>query len=69
MYSKKLFNEELYLIFPPFKDSRKYEQYIIMAEVIHTNSIRNISYGQVKIVFKRRIEYHLTNTFSQVKTY
>ena len=41
---------------------------MIMAEVINTISVNNVSCGQVKIAFKRRIEYHLTNTFSQVKT-
>ena len=46
-----------------------YEEYRILKEVLYTISMKNISYAQVKIAFKRRIEYHLTNTFSQVKIY
>ena len=42
------------------------EEYEILKEVLEINSIRNISWASVKIVFRRRIEYHIKKTFLQV---
>ena len=42
------------------------EEYEILKEVLEITSIRNISHASVKIVFRRRIEYHITNTLLQV---
>ena len=36
-------------------------------EVMHITSVNNISRAYVKFVFSRRMEYHVTNTFLQVR--
>ena len=48
------------------KDSRLLEEYELLKEVLEITSISNISHASVKIVFRRRIEYHITKTFLQV---
>ena len=48
------------------KDSRVLEEYEILKEVLYTTSVKNISHAVVKFAFRRRIEYHVTNTFTQV---
>ena len=48
------------------KASRTLEEYEILKEVLEIRSIRNTSQASVKIVFRRRIEYHVTKTFLQV---
>ena len=57
-------NEINILIF--YKASKMLEEYEILKEVLEITSIRNISHASVKIVFRRRIEYHITNTLLQV---
>ena len=49
-----------------YKDSRMLEEYEILNENLEITSIRNTSHATVKIVFRRRIEYHITKTFLQV---
>ena len=48
------------------KDSRILEEYEILKEDLEITSIGNSSLASVKIVFRRRIEYHITNTLLQV---
>ena len=47
-------------------DFRTLEEYVILEEVLFTTLKDNRSHAQVKIVFKRRVEYHIVDTFSQV---
>ena len=42
------------------------EEYEILKESLEITSIRNTSHATVKIVFRRRIEYHIKKTFLQV---
>ena len=49
-----------------YKDSRMLEEYEILNENLEITSIRNTSHATVKIVFRRRIEYHIKKTFLQV---
>ena len=51
------------------KDSRVLEEYEILKEVLEITSIGNSSLASVKIVFRRRIKYHITKTFLQVCVY
>ena len=48
-------------------DSRVLEEYEIINEVLYIDTIENKSRAHVKFAFRRRIEYHITNTFTQVK--
>ena len=48
------------------EDSRMLDEYEILKIFLEITSVKNSSRASVKIVFKRRIEYHLTNTFLQV---
>ena len=48
-------------------DSRVLEEYEIINEVLYIDTIENKSRANVKFAFRRRIEYHITNTFTQVK--
>ena len=41
-------------------------EYEIAAEDFQIKSIKNVSHAISKFVFKRRVEYHITNTFFQV---
>ena len=45
------------------------EQYEIVKEVLEITSIRNISRASVKIVFRRRVEYHIKKTYLQASVY
>ena len=47
--------------------SRVLEEYEILKEVLYIDTIENKSCAHVKFAFRRRIEYHITNTFTQVK--
>ena len=49
-----------------YKDSRMLEEYEILKEILEITSIGNTSHATVKIVFRRRIEYHIKKTFLQV---
>ena len=49
-----------------FSDSRILVEYIIQKEELQTTSVNNFSRANVKFVFRRRMEYHVTNTFLQV---
>ena len=42
------------------------EEYNILKEVLYITSVENVSHVQVKIIFNRRIDYHLFHTFLQV---
>ena len=42
------------------------EEFEILKEVLYITSFQNISYAQVEFAFRRRVEYHITNTFLQV---
>ena len=42
------------------------EEYVILKEILEITSIKNTSHASVKIVFRRRIQYHITNTLLQV---
>ena len=48
------------------EDSRMLDEYEILKEFLEITSVKNSSRASVKIVFRRRIEYHLTDTFLQV---
>ena len=57
-----------FIIFHIFQlDSRVLEEYEIINEVLYIDTIENKSRAHVKFAFRRRIEYHITNTFTQVK--
>ena len=43
------------------------EEYEMLKEDLHTTSFKNVSHAIVKFAFRRRIEYHVTNTFTQVQ--
>ena len=43
------------------------EEYEILKEVLYIDTIENKSCAHVKFAFRRRIEYHITKTFTQVK--
>ena len=43
-------------------------EYEIQTEALKILSINNISVASLKFVFRRRMEYHVTNTFLQVCT-
>ena len=45
--------------------SRKLVEYEIQKEVLKISSVGNISRAYMKFVFRRRIEYHITNTVMQ----
>ena len=49
------------------KDSRVLEEYEILKEVLYIDTVENKSCAHAKFAFRRRIEYHITNTFTQVK--
>ena len=40
-------------------------EYTIEKAALQVNSVNNVSRAYVKFVFKRRIEYHITNTITQ----
>ena len=42
------------------------EEYEILKEVLEITSVRNVSSASVKIVIRRRFEYHITKTYLQV---
>ena len=44
------------------------DEYEILKEILEITSIGNMSRASVKIVFRRRIEYHIKKTFLQVLT-
>lgn len=48
-----------------FLSSRKLVEYEIQMEAILFTSVKNISQGTVKFVFRRNMEFHVTNTFLQ----
>lgn len=48
-----------------FLGGRTLVEYEIQMEVLEIKSVNNISTAEVKIVFRRRMEYHVTNTFLQ----
>ncbi len=45
---------------------RELVEYEIQLEQLHVTSSNNISQAIVTIVFRRRMEFHVTNTFLQV---
>ena len=49
-----------------FLASRLLVEYEIQKEVLQVGSKNNISRAHLKFVFRRRMEYHVTNTFLQV---
>lgn len=48
-----------------FLASRKLVEYEIQMEALQFKSVKNISQAIVKFVFRRRMEFHVTNTFLQ----
>lgn len=48
-----------------FLSSRKLVEYEIQMEALTFQSVNNISQGVVKFVFRRNMEFHVTNTFLQ----
>ena len=48
-----------------FLSSRKLVEYEIQMEALEFKSVNNISQGIVKFVFRRNMEFHVTNTFLQ----
>ena len=48
-----------------FLSSRNLVEYQIQMEALQFKSVNNISQGIVKFVFRRRMEFHVTNTFLQ----
>lgn len=52
-------------MFSFYLGSRKLVEYEVQLEAFETTSVNNISQAVVKIVFRRRMEYHVTNTFLQ----
>ena len=48
-----------------FLSSRKLVEYEIQMEALQFRSVNNISQGVVKFVFRRNMEFHVTNTFLQ----
>ena len=51
-----------YIFFPA---GRKLVEYEFQKEIIVIESENDVSVAVLKIVFRRRVEYHLTNTFLQ----
>ena len=49
-----------------FLASRLLVEYEIQKEILQIGSKNNISRAHLKFVFRRRMEYHVTNTFLQV---
>ncbi len=49
-----------------FLASRTLVEYEIQQEDLEISSKNNISRASLKFVFRRRMEYHVTNTFMQV---
>ena len=47
--------------------SRYLVEYEIQKEALQISSFQNISRAELKFVFRRRMEFHVTNTFLQVK--
>ena len=47
--------------------SRKLVEYEILAERLQIISLNNVSHAVMKFVFRRRSEYHVANTFLQVR--
>ena len=45
--------------------SRKLVEYEIQMEALEFRSVNNVSQGIVKFVFRRNMEFHVTNTFLQ----
>ena len=64
--SKMNIDKTICSMFAICKGSRILEEYEILKEVLEISSIRNISRASVKIVFRRRVEYHIKKTFLQV---
>ena len=52
-----------------FLASRLLVEYEIQKEILQIGSKNNISRAHLKFVFRRRMEYHVTNTFLQVVFY
>ena len=48
-----------------FLSSRKLVEYEIQMEALEFRSVNNVSQGVVKFVFRRNMEFHVTNTFLQ----
>ena len=48
-----------------FLSTRKLVEYEIQMEALEFRSVNNISQGIVKFVFRRNMEFHVTNTFLQ----
>ena len=48
-----------------FLSARKLVEYEIQMEALEFKSVNNISLGIVKFVFRRNMEFHVTNTFLQ----
>ena len=48
-----------------FIGDRSLVEYEIQLEKLEIESFNNVSRGTVKIVFRRRMEFHVTNTFLQ----
>ena len=49
--------------------SRYLVEYEIQKEALQISSFQNISRAELKFVFRRRMEFHVTNTFLQVKQF
>ena len=52
--------------FSIFAASRYLVEYEIQKEALQISSFQNISRAELKFVFRRRMEFHVTNTFLQV---
>ena len=48
-----------------FLSTRKLVEYEIQMEALEFRSVNNVSQGIVKFVFRRNMEFHVTNTFLQ----
>ena len=49
--------------------SRTLVEYEIQMEDLQISSKNNISLAELKFVFRRRIEFHVANTFLQVRSF
>ena len=51
-----------------FLSSRVLVEYDIQLEELVTYTVNNVSRASVRFVFRRRLEFHVSNTFVQVQT-
>ena len=64
--SKMNIDKTICSMFTICKGSRILEEYEILKEVLEITTMKNVSRASVKIVIRRRFEYHITKTYLQV---